>query len=237
MIDFYNKQYKAQGIRDADALYIWILSLLNIKENQKVLDVSCGEGILEYCAERKKISIIGLDFSSSALEIARSRITKIRLALGDGEMLPFQDETFDYVVNLGSLEHFLHPERGLTEVARVLKKDGVACFLLPNSYYVLDIMRLMLTGQGPHHYQPLERFATKLEWQNSIEEYGFKVIKTFKYNTRLPASKGDIRWYFKRPKRLIMLLTNWFIPFNLSYSFVFICQKPDALYKRAYGSS
>lgn len=225
--DYYNKQYKDQGIRDAGALYKWILSLLKVKQSEVVLDVSCGEGILEYFAKKENIRVVALDFSSSALEITSSRTSLPRLLMSNGENLPFEDDSFDYVVNLGSLEHYLFPEKGLLETARVLKDEGLACFLLPNSYYILDIIRLWLTGRGPNHYQPLERFATKLEWQDLIERNGLKVIKTLKYNTRLPADFDDIKWYSKRPKRFLMLLSSWLIPFYLSYSFVFLCKKSD----------
>ena len=59
MIDYYNEQYKTQGIRDAEASYRRILSLLKVKERETVLDVSCGEGILEYVAENKGIHAVG----------------------------------------------------------------------------------------------------------------------------------------------------------------------------------
>jgi ubiquinone/menaquinone biosynthesis C-methylase UbiE len=228
LIKFYDKQYRDQGIRDAAALYKWILTLLKVKQNEFVLDISCGEGILGYFAEKQGVNLVGLDFSSSALEIARSKLSCQKLILADGETLPFEKETFNYVVNLGSLEHYLHPEKGLLEAARVLTKDGLACFLLPNSFYVIDIIRVLLTGYGPNHFQPLERFATRAEWQELIERYGFKVITTKKYNTRFPTSAADMFWYLKRPKRLLMVLTNWLIPLNLSYSFVFVCKRTGA---------
>ncbi len=60
-------------------------------------------------AEKIGVKTFGLDLSESALSIARKEAKNSSLLCASGENLPFRDETFDYVANFGSLEHFLNP--------------------------------------------------------------------------------------------------------------------------------
>ena len=139
---------------------------------------------------------------------------------------PFPSSTFDYVTNLGSLEHFKDPFVGLSEMYRVLKPNGKAVILLPNSYYLVDIIWTVLrTGNPPSHEQQIERFATYREWQNQIENSHFQILEAYKYNFCFPKSVRDLQWYFQRPRKILNLMVAPFIPFHLSYSFLFILSK------------
>jgi ubiquinone/menaquinone biosynthesis C-methylase UbiE len=62
------------------------------------------------------------------LNIARERATELNIAAtlieGDAESLPFDDNAFDTVVCALSLCTIPHPQRAITEMARVLKPGG-----------------------------------------------------------------------------------------------------------------
>ena len=47
-----------------------------------------------------------------------------RLLIGDAEELPFKDCSFDYILSFDVFEHIPHPEKCISEIARVLKKNG-----------------------------------------------------------------------------------------------------------------
>jgi predicted SAM-dependent methyltransferase len=128
---------------------------------------------------------------------------------------------------LGSLEHFSNPSVGLQEIYRILKPAGKAAIFLPNSYYLIDIIRnVICKGYGPSHNQPLERFATINEWKDLIQSTGLRTIKIAKYNILFPKSSEDWKYMKAKPKRLVASLLSPLIPFNLSYSFLYICEKP-----------
>jgi len=225
-IDYYQEKFSSDGLSDALSLYAWILKLLNPKPTETLLDVSCGEGWLNHFAERYTRLSCGVDWARAALDRASYNAPQSHFVLSDAERLPFPSNSFDFVVNLGSLEHYVDPVTGAREMARVLRKSGKACILVPNSYFILDIIfEVWLHGRGPTHNQPLERFGTRCEWQNLLEASGFHVRQVLKYNARWPLSGQDFRWYLRHRKRLLSLCCAPFIPLNLSYSFVFLCSK------------
>lgn len=49
----------------------------------------------------------------------------------DMHAMPYDDDTFDFVVHSDTLEHIENPVHALTECRRVLKKGGVLCFTVP----------------------------------------------------------------------------------------------------------
>jgi ubiquinone/menaquinone biosynthesis C-methylase UbiE len=222
----YDRMYSDKGIRDSDSYYAWIVKLMGLAPGSSVLDVACGEGLFLKYAERSGLSGYGADISSVALEVARSNLDTSRLCQADGERLPFRAGQFDGVACLGSLEHYLHPDKGLQEIRRVLSDDGIAALALPNSYYLVDIVwQVWRTGNPPDNKQELERFATVREWQAFLESGGLRVLRVYKHNFRFPRSAADLRFYRSRPRKILNLLVAPFVPFNLSNSFVFICAK------------
>ncbi len=229
LVSFYDKRYREKELRESRSFYRWILRLLRVEGGKRLLDVSCGVGLLNSFAEEKGLVSHGIDISREAVSLARKNAGRSRMVLGNAQTLPYAARSFDYVTNLGSLEHYLHPAQGVKETARVLKDEGRACILLPNSYFILDIVfDVLLTGRGPSHTQPLERFDTRYGWQQLLEANGLVVHSVFKYNACLPHGLEDIKWYFRHRKRFLTLLLSLFIPFNISYSFAFICGKKDS---------
>ena len=222
----YDRIYSDKGIRDSDSYYDWIVKLMGLAPGSSVLDAACGEGLFLKYAEKRGLRGFGVDISSAALKLARGNVDAARLCQADGESLPFRNGQFAGVACLGSLEHYLHPEKGLQELRRVMSDDGIAALALPNSYYLVDIVwQVWRTGHGPDNKQELERFATVREWEAFLESGGLRVLRIYKHNFRFPRSMADLRFYRSRPRKILNLLVSPFVPFNLSNSFVFICAK------------
>ncbi len=223
----YDRRFSEGGFRETDSFYRWVLKRLSPVPGHSLLDVSCGEGhLLKWAAQLYEMDGWGIDVSSVALQISRQNLPQAKLVRCDGINLPFPDNTFHYITNLGSLEHYTNIPQGVKEMARVLKPEGKAAILLPNSYYLVDIIWLVWrTGYGPSHQQTLERFATIEEWKETLQEGGIEVIHTYRYNFCFPKSKSDWHWYQKRLSRLLKMLFSLFVPLNLSYAFLFIGEK------------
>lgn len=221
----YDTQYRDRGIRDSDSFYRWVLDLLQVQAPARILDVSCGEGHLLRWALRQHLSTYGLDIADEAVRLSREAALEASVLVGNGECLPFASESFEYVTNLGSLEHYWYPEAGIQEIARVLRRDGWACLLLPNTFFVIDLIwKVWRTGYGPSHTQVIERFAAQNEWRDLIEANGLNVCRTVKYNSAFPRSRDDAVWFLTHPKRLLSLLISPLTPVNFAFSFAFLCQ-------------
>jgi ubiquinone/menaquinone biosynthesis C-methylase UbiE len=207
----YNARHATAIIRDRDRFYRMAaaraLQHLGSRPpgGARALDVGCGGGYflreIASAAPGAFRSISGLEISDVALKEARRTAPGAGLVLGQGERLPFPDRTFDIVACLGNLEHFLDPEAGARELARVTRIDGRVWILLPNSYYSGDLWRVLRTGYGPNHHQILERFATVNEWRDLLESNGLQVEEVTPYNR--------FKWW----KRLL--------PRNLAYHFLY----------------
>lgn len=225
IIESYNTSFETtDNLRDSDTSYRWILEKLNVFQGAKLLDIACGFGVLLQEANLKGVNCSGLDISSTAARLVLKNLPDSKIIVANGEKLPYRNQSFDFVTNLGSLEHFINPEFGIREICRVLKPQGKAAILLPNGYYMMDlILNVLRRGYGPNHRQQLERFASVNEWKDFIELNGLRVEKVYKYNFFLPKRYSDWEWFRKHPRRIIPPLLSPFIPFNFSFSFLYIC--------------
>jgi SAM-dependent methyltransferase len=224
--EIYDQLYSSPGaLRDTDRYYQWVLGKLALQSGEKLLDVACGEGLLISYAQVKGVEAIGIDLSMAGLSLSKRLVGSEVFALADGEFLPFDNHEFDIITNLGSLEHFSNPKRGVQEIRRLLRDDGRAAIFLPNSYYLVDVIwQVWRTGYSASHNQPLERFATFREWWDFLEDAGLKVEQAHKYNFLFPVTIKDWQWYIQHPRKLLNLIVSPLIPFNLSNHFLYICR-------------
>ncbi len=102
-------------------------------------------------------------------------------------------------------------------MARVLKKGGKWAVLVPNSYFLMTIINVWRTGSTRREtVQEIDRWATRKEWEELLESGGLKVERVLKYNYK--TARDSLKSRILRP----------FIPWNLSYCFLFICGKKGA---------
>lgn len=99
--------------------------------NPKVLDVATGTGDLAIKAHQMlNCPIVGSDLSAGMLDIAREKVKelglsdKISFAEADSEALPFADDEFDAVTVAFGVRNYENLDKGLAEMARVIRKDG-----------------------------------------------------------------------------------------------------------------
>lgn len=107
----------------------------------RALDICSGAGTNTVYLAQQGFEVTGIDISSTAIEYAKTKATqanvKIRFMVQDFLKLPFQDEEFDFVHDMGCFHHVKPKDRTvfIEGVHRVLKKDGdylLTCFSYKN---------------------------------------------------------------------------------------------------------
>lgn len=95
---------------------------------KRVLEVSCGHGGGASYITRTftPAAYTGLDLNSAGIAFCRKRhqLPGLDFVHGDAENLPFDDESFDAVINVEASHHYPHLPRFFNEVTRVLRPGG-----------------------------------------------------------------------------------------------------------------
>jgi demethylmenaquinone methyltransferase/2-methoxy-6-polyprenyl-1,4-benzoquinol methylase len=90
----------------------------------KALDVATGTGDLAIALRARGADVIGVDFAEKMLEVARRKEPAIEFRQGNALALDFPDNEFDAsTVGFGA-RNFDDLDRGLSEMARVVKPGG-----------------------------------------------------------------------------------------------------------------
>ena len=120
-----------------------IVESLPKTKNIKILDAGCGEGQLLLKIFNKGYNdIYGTDVTPVALESAKKRIPKTKFSLQDLKSLNFSDEYFDVVICTEVIEHIRDYNKVISELKRVLKKNGLLIITFPNEPLCV-IMRII----------------------------------------------------------------------------------------------
>jgi SAM-dependent methyltransferase len=93
----------------------------------KVLDVGCGTGVLAEALVGEGYQVTGLDPFQGMLRHLRQRVPEIATVQGNGEALPFPDNTFDFTYCVAVMHHVSgkpNVRQTLIEMVRVTKPGG-----------------------------------------------------------------------------------------------------------------
>ena len=117
------------------------IAIKKLTNNPKIiLDIATGTGDFAVSAAKyTDAKITGVDISQGMLNVGIEKIKKknlnnrISLQLADSESLPFNDNTFDAITAGFGVRNFEDLNKGLSEMNRVLNKDGILVILEPST--------------------------------------------------------------------------------------------------------
>ncbi len=128
-----------------------IFKEIGLPRSARVLDVGCGSATLASYWLNHGSSIIGLDISDTALQMARlNGVPCIKVDVTRG--LPFSDHTFDLVYTDALLEHFPSPEQILKELFRVSKKYVLS--IVPRDIFLNNLLTAIT--KPPKEYKRMD---------------------------------------------------------------------------------
>lgn len=176
----------------------WLIANGDFHADKKVLEVACNMGTTAIgLAKQFDCCIEGVDLDEVALAKAENNIRanqlqdKIHVQRANAMKLPFEDNSFDIVINEAMLTMLpLQAKmKAVAEYYRVLKPNG---FLLTH-----DVM--LTTEDSETVIQQLREAInitvtplTKLGWKNVFTETGFRHVDTFSGDMTLLSPQGLI---------------------------------------------
>jgi SAM-dependent methyltransferase len=113
------------------SLVIELLQKVAPRARGRLLDVGCGDKPYESIFTPYVTEYIGIEHEATFAATAASQSARKPDLVYDGTKLPFEDRTFDTVLNVQVLEHTPRPKELVLEMGRVLKDDGLLILSAP----------------------------------------------------------------------------------------------------------
>lgn len=156
-----------------------IIEVMNkyIKKNDKIIEAGCGLGQFVLHYKDRGYDILGVDYSAKAIKKLKNYDKDLKVEYGDCTKLKYPDNSFDFYMSFGVIEHLEEgPEAYLKEAKRILKSGGYGFISVPNenniAYYKVYDKNLRKTEANEF----FEYGYKKEEFINILKENGFKVV-------------------------------------------------------------
>ena len=161
-----NEYQKFQILRGKSVCNYFTKKILQKKGT--ILDHGCASGLTMLPWIKKKWNAIGIDPHRPSVRLGKRKY-KLNIKNAFGEKLPFNDNKFDLILSLGSLEHSYDLKKTLNEIKRTLRNNGHLIIRWRSN----NLIGSPLEYYNHNHY----RFFTKKTWDILLKYYGFSSIK------------------------------------------------------------
>jgi ubiquinone/menaquinone biosynthesis C-methylase UbiE len=162
-------------------------SLCHVKNATKILEVGCGIGDFSKRLATLKtpnIHIVATDITPGLIHKAKKLIKnkKITFKVDNLHKLSFKDNSFDIVCGISILHH-VDLKKSLSEIKRVLKKDGEIFFTEPNMLNPVNFFGLHIPFlREKMEFSPDETAFTKHFLEKELQRAGFRYTKVLHYD-------------------------------------------------------
>lgn len=167
----------------------------SISFNKPVLEIGIGDGIMDqYLFQGKRITY-GIDIDPIGVKNARKFKLYTNTKAMDASKMTFKNNSINTAVANSTFEHIKFDLKAVSEVSRVLKKNGMFHFCVPTENYSKFISEI---GAGKKEFKKYNarvahfHYHDLKQWQNILKKNHLKIID---YQYYFP--KNEFRlWYF-----------------------------------------
>jgi len=146
-----------------------------IKPSDVVLDVGCGIGRFTFRLSKICKEVVGIDSSSEAIKICKKKaedycFSNTKFEVMDVRRLNFDDETFDWVLSVTTLQHITNERdliTALREILRVAKKEGKIVLLECTSDKRKD--QFVISLPRKKWFEMIENLGGKIEYWHGLD--------------------------------------------------------------------
>jgi len=144
-----------------------------LKPSDRVLEIGCGIGSLVFELSKQGCNITGIDISHKAISHGLQKYGDIKLQVQAAESLPYENESYDFVLSFDLFEHIPQADKHVSEVSRVLRTGGYYLFQTPNKYSNIIWETLQTKSLRWRQYHPSLHSPAQL--RRRLSEHGFEV--------------------------------------------------------------
>jgi len=153
----------------------------------KILDIGCGKGFfLKRLQENfgERIDYFAGDLSEIVVNLAKGYYPEANYCVFNGEQLPFQDDSFDYIQIISTLQQVDDPTNIINEAYRTLKPNGHLYIVIHKNsldpFLILDILsfikRTFVKQHNNRYNLPLDQMRTNIF--NALAKLNLKFIES-----------------------------------------------------------
>lgn len=193
LVDFYSDGYDLTKYYSpiTEKRYLKLLEEFeSFRKTGKLLDIGCGFGFFLETAKQKNWDVTGIEITDDAVKACT--LKGLRMHHGTLEIAHFQDEMFDVIVMIETIEHITEIDNLIREIYRILRPGGLVYLSTPNFN---AINRYRLKDQYDVIQYPLHlSYFTPKTLTRFFEMNGFKterITSTGISKTRYKTSTGQ----------------------------------------------
>lgn len=196
-----SKKYLNEQKDRGERVHEWFKNNTNYKVGT-MLDHGCASGMTMISWMKNGWDSIGIDPHGPSVKLGKKLGMNIKVAAG--EKLPFENDRFNLVLSLGSLEHSYNINKSLSEICRVLKRGGQLYVRWRSN----KIFGSPLEYFNHNHY----RFFSLDIWRILLSKYNLKIIKfsekkiegwdSYNYFIAEKLISSESRKYFVKMKKI-----------------------------------
>jgi ubiquinone/menaquinone biosynthesis C-methylase UbiE len=163
-----------------------IVGCLNLQLGMRVLEVSPGPGVFQILLRNKigkEGELVSLDLSLSMLRQChkRNKALDVQLVHGNGQYLPFAENSFDALFHFGGVNLFNDPHKAIAEFIRVTQKGGIVSWGDEGfaNNYPNNLKRKILSKMNPGYTKPRPTIPSTISEVKEFEVYnglGYLVV-------------------------------------------------------------
>lgn len=170
------------------------IDFLEIKKDQKILDLGSGNGEVSEKIVDKGARVWGIDYSLEAVNLSKGlKLSNAKFEVGRISSLPYKNDFFDSIICLDVFEHVYPSElkKALKEIKRVLKPGGkLVVATAPNAFYLFPAEFIAKLFMG------IKRFESDEYHINIFNYFSFKKLFDKYKGTKFITLTNDGHNYF-----------------------------------------
>jgi SAM-dependent methyltransferase len=150
----------------------------NAPASGRVIDLGCGGGQASRKLAAHGYDVTGVEFSATAIALARANFPNITFIEGDCLALTFADASFDLAIDNHVLHCLIGDDRGrfLREIARVLRDGGLLFSATMSREGDLDCAKLSVDPATFVSRSGNRYWTTRVELDAELERAGFDIV-------------------------------------------------------------